>query len=205
MSRYTASIFKKSRQYGISLLENNKEFSKGKKRSYRPGQHGNSRRRKLSSYGQQSREKQKLRFLYGLTEKQFRNTFLKAKKMSGILGTNFLISLESRLDNICYRLGFSPTRAGARQMVNHGHVLVNNKKVDIPSYIVQINDTITLKDKVQKNPLLRQSLDAQVGVAEYLEFDNKTMTGKFLRYPERTELNQEINENLIVEWYNRLI
>lgn len=186
MSRYTDSKFKKARQYGFSILETNREFSKGKKRSYRPGQHGNARRRKLSEYGLQLQEKQKARFLYGLSERQFKNVFRKAKKMKGILGINFLIRLESRLDNICYRLGYSTTRAGARQLVNHGHVLVNGKKVDIPSYTLKPGDKISLDDKIKKNVLLQASIDAQAVVPAFVALESKTsLNGMYVRYPER--------------------
>ncbi|AHB36707.1 30S ribosomal protein S4 [Spiroplasma apis] len=204
MSRYTGSIFKKSRRYGFSILETGKEFSKGKKRATAPGQHG-GRRTKLSGYGQQMQEKQKVKFMYGLTERQFRNTYAKAKKISGITGTNFLQMLESRLDNIVYRMGLSLTRQGARQLVTHGHILVNNKKLDIPSYIVKPGEIISLKDKMQKNDKIVEALASNVATVDFVKFDKTKMSGTFVRLPERNELNQEINESLIVEWYNRLI
>ncbi len=204
MSRYTGSIFKKSRRYGFSILETGKEFSKGKKRATAPGQHG-GRRTKLSGYGQQMQEKQKVKFMYGLTERQFRNTYAKAKKISGITGTNFLQMLESRLDNIVYRMGLSLTRQGARQLVTHGHILVNNKKLDIPSYIVKPGEIISVKDKMQKNDKIVEALASNVATVDFVKFDKTKMSGTFVRLPERNELNQEINESLIVEWYNRLI
>lgn len=204
MSRYTGSTFKKARRYGFSILETGKEFSKGKKRTTAPGQHG-SRRSKLSGYGQQMQEKQKVKFMYGLTERQFRNTYTKAKKLSGITGTNFLQMLESRLDNIVYRMGLSLTRQGARQLVSHGHILVNGKKLDIPSYIVKPGEMITLKDKLHKNDKVLEALASSTKTVDFVKFDKAKFEGTFIRLPERAELNQEINDALIVEWYNRLI
>ncbi|ATZ17056.1 30S ribosomal protein S4 [Williamsoniiplasma luminosum] len=204
MSRYTESIFKKSRRYGFSILENGKEFSKGKKRTTAPGQHG-AKKTKLSGYGSQLQEKQKVRFMYGINERQFRNTFAKAKKMHGVTGTNFLILLESRLDNIVYRLGFAMTRQGARQLVNHGHILVNGKKIDIPSYQLQPNDVLEIKESMKKNDKIAEALQNNESTVEFVKIDKKTLKGTFVRLPERQELNQEINDALIVEWYNRLI
>ena len=133
MARYTGPSYKKARHVGFSISETGKELAR---RPYGPGQHGNARKGKLSDYGTQLKEKQKVRFMYGLNERQFRNTFDKASKLKGVTGTNFLRMLESRLDNLVYRIGFATTRRGARQLVNHGHVTVNGKKVDIPSYQV---------------------------------------------------------------------
>ena len=143
MSRYTGPKFKLSRRLGISLSGTGKEL----KRPYPPGQHGPGQRRKISGYGEQLKEKQKLRHMYGLSEKQFRNLFNKASKMKGIAGENFMILLESRLDNLVYRLGWANSRAGARQLVAHGHITVNGKKVDIPSYQVSPGDVIGLREK----------------------------------------------------------
>ncbi|WP_339023938.1 30S ribosomal protein S4 [Spiroplasma endosymbiont of Agriotes lineatus] len=204
MSRYTGAIFRISRRVGFSILETGKEFSKGKKRTTAPGQHG-ARRRKLSNYGLQQQEKQKVRYMYGLNEKQFRNTFLKAKKISGVTGTNFLILLESRLDNIVYRLGLARTRSAARQLVNHSHILVNDKEVNIPSYRVSVNDKITIKENSKKNPKVLEAIELNAGTLEFISFDRKNIVGTYLRYPERNELSSEINESLIVEWYNRII
>ena len=143
MSRYTGSAYKKSRRVGFSTLESGKDLAK---RPYRPGQHGQDRKAKPSNYAEQLNEKQKVKFTYGLTEKQFHQLFLKAGKLEGIHGENFLKLLESRLDNVAYRMGLSKTRRGARQVVNHGHVLVNGKKVNIPSYLVQPGDVISVKE-----------------------------------------------------------
>ena len=154
MSRYTGPAYKKSRRLGFSTLENGKDLAK---RPYAPGQHGTGRK-KVSEYGVQLQEKQKVKFLYGLSEKQFKRTFEKAGKMKGVHGTNFLILLESRLDNIVYRLNLAPTRRASRQLVNHGHILVNGKKVDIPSYQVKPGDTISIREKSSNHPVIKESL-----------------------------------------------
>jgi len=204
MSRYTDSTFKKARRYGFSILENGKEFSKGKKRTSAPGQHG-AKKGKLSGYGTQLQEKQKVKFMYGVSERQFRNTFHKAKKIHGILGTNFLVLLESRLDNIVYRLGFAMTRRGSRQLVNHGHILVNGKKVDIPSYQLKPGDLLELKSVLHKNDKVLEALQNNESTVEFVKVDKNAFKGEYVRLPERQELNADINEALIVEWYNRLI
>ena len=200
MARYTGPAYKKSRRLGFSTLENGKDLAR---RPYAPGQHGNDRKKKSSEYGVQLQEKQKVRFMYGLTEKQFHKVFEKAQKMEGIAGENLLVLLESRLDNIVYRLGMARTRRGARQVVNHGHILVNGKKVDIPSYRVKVGDTISVKENSLNHPAIIAALENKTAVPAYLEFDAKKLTGKYVRVPERSELNSEINEQLIVEFYNR--
>lgn len=200
MARYTGPQFKKSRRLNFSTLENGKDLAR---RPYAPGVHGNDRRKKLSEYGIQLQEKQKVRIMYGLNEKQFHKVFDKASKMKGITGENLLFLLESRLDNLVYRMGLSTTRRGARQLVNHGHVLVNGKKVDIPSYTCKPNDVITLKEQSLQHPAVIASLEATASTKAFVEFDKKKMTGTYLRRPDRSELNQEINESLIVEYYNR--
>lgn len=200
MARYTGPAYKKSRRLGFSTLENGKELAK---RPYAPGQHGQDRRKKLSEYGIQMQEKQKVRILYGLNEKQFRRTFERASKMKGIAGENLLVLLESRLDNMVYRLGMARTRRSARQIVNHGHILVNGKKVDIPSYTTKVGDIISVKENSKNHPAIIDSLEQNRTVPAFLEMDKKNLTGKYLRTPERSELNPEINEQLIVEFYNR--
>lgn len=200
MARYTGPAYKKSRRLGFSILENGKDLAR---RPYAPGIHGKDKKKKSSEYGIQLQEKQKVRFMYGLTEKQFHKVFNKAEKMQGIAGENLLILLESRLDNIVYRLGMAKTRRGARQIVNHGHILVNGKKVDIPSYRVMPGNTISVKEGSLNHPAILSSLEDKRTVPSYLEFDNKKLTGKYLRLPERNELNSEINEQLIVEFYSR--
>ena len=200
MARYTGPAYKKSRRYGFSTLENGKDLSK---RPYAPGQHGAGRRKKISEYGIQLQEKQKIRFMYGLNEKQFRRLFDRASKLKGVHGENFLKLLESRLDNLVYRMGLSTTRRGARQLVNHGHILVSGSKVDIPSYSCKPGDVISVKENSLEHPAIKASLEAGVKTPAYVEFDNKKLTGTYLRYPERTELSADINESLVVEFYNR--
>ena len=200
MARYTGPQYKKSRRLGFSTLENGKDLAK---RPYAPGIHGTSRRKKVSEYGIQLQEKQKVRFMYGLTEKQFRRTFDKAAKMTGIHGENFLKLLESRLDNLVYRMGLASTRRAARQIVNHGHILVNGKKVDIPSYSVKVGDTISVKENSFEHGAIKNALELNLTTPAFVEFDKTKLTGKFVRLPERSELNADINESLIVEFYNR--
>ena len=200
MARYTGPAYKQGRRLNFSLLENGKETAK---RPYAPGQHGVDRRHKLSEYGIQLQEKQKVRLMYGLNEKQFRRTFEKAQKMKGIAGENLLCLLESRLDNIVYRMGLASTRRAARQVVNHGHILVNGIKVDIPSYTVKPGDTISVKENSLEHPAIKASLEKNPTKPAFVEFDSKKMSGSYLRLPDRSELNPEINESLIVEFYNR--
>ena len=200
MARYTGAQYKKSRHLGFSTLENGKELAK---RPYAPGIHGQDRRRKLSEYGVQLQEKQKVRFMYGLNEKQFKKTFERASKMKGIAGENLLRLLESRLDNLVYRMGMASTRRAARQVVNHGHIMVNGVKVDIPSYTCKPGDVIAVKEQSLDHPAIKAAVEATLNRPAYVEFDANKLTGKYLRYPDRSELNPDINEALIVEYYNR--
>ncbi len=200
MARYTGPAYKKARRLNFSLLENGRELAR---RPYAPGMHGTDRRKKLSEYGIQLQEKQKVRLLYGLTEKQFRKVFERASKMKGVAGENLLKLLESRLDNLVYRMGLAKTRRGARQVVNHGHILVNGKKVNIPSYQVKPGDTISVKENSLNHKAIKESLEATLHRPAYVEFDEKKMSGTYVRLPDRSELNQEIDESLIVEFYNR--
>ena len=200
MSRYTGSRNKQARRVGFSLLENGKELAR---RPYGPGQHGQDRKGKLSNYGEQLKEQQKVRFMYGVNERQFRKTFNEAAKMKGIHGENFLKLLESRLDNVVYRLGLSTTRRGARQLVNHGHITVNGNKVDIPSYRVKVGDTVAVKENSKDHKAIKASLEKVTKRVEFVTFDDKKLEGKLVRLPERSELNADINESLIVEFYNR--
>lgn len=200
MARYTGAQYKKSRHLGFSTLENGKELAR---RPYAPGIHGQDRKRKLSEYGVQLQEKQKVRFMYGLNEKQFAKTFKRATKMAGITGENLLQLLETRLDNVVYRMGMATTRRAARQVVNHGHITVNGIKVDIPSYTVKQGDVIAVKEQSLDHPAIKAAVEATLNRPAYVEFDANKLTGKYLRYPERSELNPDINEALIVEYYNR--
>ena len=199
MSRFTGSTWKVSRRLRFSILENGKELQK---RNYAPGQHG-QRRAKLSEYGLQLQEKQKVRFTYGVNEKQFRNLFDKAGKLPGKHGDNFLMLLESRLDNLVYRLGFATTRRQARQLVNHGHITVDGNKLDIPSYLVKPGQTISVKESSRKLAIVQDALASMVSRKAYVSYDENTMVGTFVRLPERNEFLEEIKENLIVEFYNR--
>jgi small subunit ribosomal protein S4 len=199
MSRYTGPTWKISRRLGYSISETGIEL---KKRPYPPGQHG-QRRSKISDYGLQLQEKQKVRFTYGVSEKQFKKTFTEAHKMKGKQGENFLRLLESRLDNVVYRLGFARTRAQARQLVNHGHILVDGSKVDIPSYRLQPGQTIALRERSKSLVIVSTSLEAQFAKVDFVSYNDETGVGTFVRYPERNEFLQEINEQLIVEYYNR--
>ena len=200
MARYTGSTYKQARRVGFSISETGKELAK---RPYGPGQHGQDRKGKLSDYGNQLKEKQKVRFMYGLNERQFRKTFEEAAKMKGIQGTNFLRLLESRLDNLTYRIGFATTRKGARQLVNHGHVTVNGKKVDIPSYRVKPGDVISLKEDDKNLKVVTESLEKTTRRVDFITYDEGKKEATYVRMPERNELNADINEALIVEFYNK--
>jgi small subunit ribosomal protein S4 len=200
MARYTGPSWKLSRRLGISLSGTGKELEK---RPYAPGQHGPNQRKKLSEYGLQLQEKQKLRHMYGVNERQFRTLFEKAGKLSGIHGENFMVLLESRLDNVVYRLGLARTRRAARQLVNHGHILVNGSRVDIPSYRVTAGQTIGVREKSRNLDVVKEAIEVTNFVPDYLTFDADKLEGTFSRLPERSELPAEINEALIVEFYSR--
>ena len=173
------------------------------KRPFPPGQHGNARH-KLSEYGMQLQEKQKLRFMYGLNERQFATLFKKAGKMEGKHGENFMRLLETRLDNLVFRLGFAATRRQARQMVNHGHILVDGKRVDIPSYLVQPEQVISIREKSQDLAMIKENLENLVSRLDFVSYDEASKSGKMTRLPERSELNAEVDEALVVEYYNKL-
>ncbi len=201
MARYTGPNNKKARRVSFSILENGKDIAK---RPYGPGQHGQDKKRKPSNYSVQLTEKQKARFMYGISEKQFKKLVNESGKMKGVHGENLLILLESRLDNIVYRIGFATTRRGARQLVNHGHILVNGKKVDIPSYRVKVGDVITLKETSMNHPAVVASLESISKRVDFISYDANKKEAVYVRYPERSELNADINEALIVEFYSRV-
>ena len=201
MARYTGPNNKKARRVSFSILENGKDIAK---RPYGPGQHGKDRKRKPSNYAIQLNEKQKARFMYGISEKQFKKLVNDSAKMKGVHGENLLILLESRLDNIVYRIGFATTRRGARQLVNHGHITVNGKKVDIPSYRVKPGDVIAIKENSSDHKGIEIALANKIKRPDFINYDEAKRVGTYVRYPERSELNAEINESLIVEYYNRL-
>ncbi len=198
--RYTGSDWKRSRRLGFSTLETNKELQK---RPYGPGQHGAARKKKPSEYGKQLVEKQKLRQMYGVNERQFRRLFMIALSSKEVTGFAFMKLLESRLDNLVYRMGFARTRRGARQLVNHGHIEVNGKKVDIPSYLCSLNDVISVRENAKDMKVIKESLASVATKVGWVEVDAEKLSGKYIREPERNELTQQITESQIVEYYNR--
>ncbi len=199
MSRYRGSTWKKSRRLGHSISETGKELNR---RPYAPGQHG-QRRRKLSEYGLQLQEKQRVRYTYGMNEKQFRKTFNEAKKMEGKQGANFLFLLESRLDNLVYRAGFARTRQQGRQFVNHGHILLNGRKASIPSIRVKPGQVISLKERSKDMAFIKENLENVASRPDFIAFDEDKNEATYGRLPERDEILPEIKENLIVELYNK--
>ena len=203
MSRYTGPKWRISRRLGVSLSGTGKELER---RPYAPGDHGNSgRRAKLSEYAVQLREKQKVRFTYGLSERQFASTFKRAGKVrQGLYGANFLNLLESRLDSLVYRMGFATTRGQARQLVNHGHFLVDGKRVSIPSFSVKPGQVISVREKSQKIQPIAFAVESTNGYLPFVEVDAAKLSGTYTRLPQREELDADINEQLIVEYYNRL-
>lgn len=201
MSRYTGPSWKISRRLGISLSGTGKEIER---RPYAPGPHGPNSRKKLTEYGLQLQEKQKLRNMYGMNERQFKNLFVKAGKIKeGKVGDNFMILLEQRLDNVVYRLGFATTRRQARQLVNHGHILVDGKRVDIPSYSVAVGQVISVREKSKNMEIITSAVESLFGRPEFVSFDGEKLEGSLNRLPLREELYAEIDEAFIVEFYNR--
>lgn len=203
MARYTGPTTKISRRFGQPIFGSNKSFEK---RPFPPGQHGpRARRGKVSEYGTGLAEKQKLRYMYGLMEKQFRRAFDKAKGQRGVTGTIFLQILETRLDSIVYQLGFAKTRQAARQFVNHGHIRVNGQKVDIPSFTVAPGDEIEVKDATSSRQLATRTIEANRmrNVPDYMTRTDESFKGVLNRLPNREEMQQEVNEQLIVEFYSR--
>ena len=200
MARYTGPVWKKARRLSFSILETGEEL---KKRTYAPGQHGPTKRIKLSGYGTQLREKQRVRNMYGLNAKQLANLFQKASKMDGMAGVNFLVLLESRLDNLVYRMGFARTRKAARQLVNHGHIEVDGKKLNIPSAEIKPGQVISVRENARNFAVINEALESSIATPAFVDVDKDNKKGTFVRLPERNELNQELNESLIVEYYNR--
>ena len=193
------------RKFGENIFGNPKYDRLLNRKPYSPGQHGQSRRSKLSNYGIQLQEKQKIKFMYGLLEKQFRLTFERAEKMKGETGTNMLQILESRLDNVVYRLGFAPSRPAARQLVSHKHFLVNNKIVNISSFIVKPGDVIEVRKKSRKMDIILESMRRIKGDMDlsWLSLDKAKMKGTFDAVPDRDEMQLTINEQLVVELYSK--
>lgn len=208
MARYREAVCRLCRREGIELyLKGDRCFTDKcaiKRRGYPPGQHG-QRRPKHSDYGVQLREKQKAKRIYGLLERQFRNYFEKADRMKGKTGENLLILLERRLDSVAYKLGFAPTRRESRQIVRHGHFLVNGKKVNIPSFLVRSGDVLELHEKSRKIPNVNESLDAVVrkGIPPWLELERDSFRGKIKTLPSRADIQEPIQEQLIVELYSK--
>ena len=201
MARYTGPKTKIARKFGEPIFGPDKVLSK---KNYPPGQHGNTRRRKTSEYGIQLREKQRAKYTYGILEKQFRLTFEKASRSRGITGEVLLQLLESRLDNIVYRLGIAPTRAAARQLVTHRHITVDGKVVNIPSYSVKAGQIIGVREKSKSLEVIANAL-AGFNHSKYpwLEWDNSSLRGKLLHLPERENIPENIKEQLIVELYSK--
>ena len=200
MARYTGPTWKISRRLGFSVTETGKELVK---RPYAPGQHG-QKRGKLTEYGIQLQEKQRVRFTYGVNEKQFRKTFNDAKKVEGGKhGANFLFLLESRLDNLVYRAGFAKTRKQARQLVSHGHILLDGAKADIPSIRVLPGQVISVKETSKDLAIVKEALESVVNRVAFVEFNETKGEATYVRLPERSEILTDIKENLIVEFYNR--
>ena len=208
MARYREAVCRLCRREGVELyLKGDRCFTDKcaiKRRGYPPGQHG-QRRPKHSDYGVQLREKQKAKRIYGLLEKQFRNYFEKAERMKGKTGDNLLILLERRLDSVVYKLGFAQTRRESRQIVRHGHFAVNGRKVNIPSYLVRAGDKIELREKSRKIPNMNEALDAVVrkGIPPWLELAREEFRGVIKALPVRTDIQEPIQEQLIVELYSK--
>ncbi|UJF15109.1 30S ribosomal protein S4 [Jeotgalibaca sp. MA1X17-3] len=202
MSRYTGPSWKVSRRLGISLSGTGKEIER---RPYAPGQHGANTRRKMSEYGMQLQEKQKLRHMYGLNERQFATLFKRAgKAKEGKQGENFMILLERRLDNVVYRLGLATTRRQSRQLVTHGHITVDGKRVDIASFQVSVGQVIGVREKSKDMAIIRTAADSLFGRPDFITFDTEKLEGSLTRLPAREELSAEIDESYIVEYYNKL-
>lgn len=201
MARYTGPKNKLARKIGEDLGLKSNPLKVARRLSIRPGQHGSRGRRKVSDYGIQLQEKQKVKYIYGILEKQLRRLYENASKNPTATGSALLSLLERRLDNVVYRAGWAPTRAAARQLVNHGHVLVNGGKMNIPSYRVQVDDVLNLTDKTLKVPVVAEMLKADVAPPEWIE--KKQAVAKVARLPERSEITEAIEEQLVVEFYSR--
>ena len=201
MARYIGPKSKIARRFGEAIFGPDKVLSK---KNYPPGQHGNSRRRKTSEYGIQLREKQRAKYTYGVLEKQFRITFDKAARSKGITGEVLLQLLESRLDNVVYRLGLAPTRSAARQLVSHRHIVVDGKLLDIPSYSVKAGQVVGIREKSKSLEVVSHALEGfNHSKYPWLEWDTSSLSGKLLHWPERSDIPENITEQLIVELYSK--
>lgn len=201
MARYTGPKSKISRKYGEPIFGDTKALEK---KPHPPGQHGRGRRRKKSEYAIQLAEKQKAKYLYGILEKQFRNMFDKASRKDGVTGENLLQLLEARLDNVVYRLGIAPTRRSARQLVTHKHITVNGNLVNIPSYTLKEGDMVAVREKSKSLTAISSSVANKSAIKyKWLEWDDKSLLGKLVTYPDRESIPENINEQLIVELYSK--
>ncbi len=209
MGKYRGPVCRLCRREGIKLYLKGERCYGPKcaleRRPYPPGQHGQKRARRPSDYAVRLREKQRLRRIYGLNEKQFRNLFEEAAKKKGVTGTVFLHLLESRLDNVVYRLGIAASRRQARQLVRHGHITVNGRRVDIPSFRVKPGDVVAVHEKSKNLGVIQANVELAKGRkgVPWLEFDAEKLSGKFLRYPDREDLALPVNEQLVIEFYSR--
>ena len=200
MARYTGPSTKIARKFGEPIFGSDKYFEK---RNFPPGQHGlASKRKKQKEYGTQLKEKQKVKYMYGVLERQFRNTYEKATRMAGQKGENLILLLESRLDNVVYRLGIAPSRAAARQLVSHHHITLNGDVCSIPSAQVKPGDVVAVRERSKSLEVIQASV-ASVTKYSWLEFDQKNLCGKFLNLPARAEVPESINEQLIVDLYSK--
>jgi len=200
MARYRGPKQKLARRFKEPIFGPSKALER---KPYAPGQHGNSRRRKESEYSVQLKEKQKAKYTYGLLERQFRNLFEKASRKKGVTGENLLQFLEARLDNVIFRLGFARTRRQARQLVNHGHVLVNDRVSDIPSHLLRPGDIVEVRPKSKNLEMVRDAAQTTRRSYPYLEVDRDRLMGKFIDYPQRDDIPENIREQLIVELYSK--
>lgn len=202
MARYTGPTSKIARKFGEPIFGPDKHFEK---KNYPPGQHGLAKKRKkVSEYGTQLQEKQKVKYTYGLLERQFRNLFEQASRMKGRKGENLIILLESRLDNLVYRLGIAPTRAAARQLVSHRHITVNGNVTNVPSFSVKPGDVVGVREKSKSLEVIQDAVGkGSISKYSWLEWDGASLTGKLINRPERTEIPETINEQLIVELYSK--
>lgn len=209
MARYTDGKCRQCRREGMRLyLKGDRCYSDKcamERRAYAPGEHGRDRRTKLTPYGQQLREKQKARRIYGIMERQFRNYFARAERRKGITGENLLQLLETRLDNVVYRLGIAPSRNAARQLVKHGHLTVNGRKVDVPSFALRIGDAVQVKESSRVIPGVKDTVAnrRRTEMQAWLDFDEKAMLGKLIKWPSREEIPVPVQEQLIVELYSK--
>jgi small subunit ribosomal protein S4 len=201
MARYTGPTSRISRRFGEPIFGPDKALTK---KAYGPGQHGNQRRRgKESAYGVQLKEKQKAKFTYGILEKQFSNLFKEALRRKGVTGENLLQMCEMRLDNVVFRLGIAPTRRAARQLVTHNHITVNSENINIPSYALKIEDIVSVRERSKSLEVIANSISANRGQMEWLEFNSETKVGKVIASPERSQIPENIKEQVIVELYSK--